>query len=160
MKKWYETWWGITGIVIIGVVVLFIWANTDLKNTPLAFINFESTKTSTKPKKATESEEAVRTITAERISIDYLDNIVRADDLYKGKRFNIQGEIVSIDRDKEGEAFVFIYYDSLEETAISAIFRDENDLINLKKGDEITVSGKIYGKKDVFVIVYDCILVK
>lgn len=97
--------------------------------------------------KETPKVEAIK-ISAEELFVEYEKNGVAADNKFKGKEIEVSGEIETIDKDLSEEMFVKLKGDELGLLGVQCFFRDKNnaDLSNLKKGDQITIFGIGNGK--------------
>ncbi len=112
--------------------------------------NDSETKTvnTTKKKNNPEKEIQAIKISAEDLFAEYEKNGVAADNKFKGKEIEVNGEIESIDKDILDELYVNLKGDEIGMLGIQCYFKDKNnnDLSNLKKGDSVTRLGMGNGK--------------
>ncbi len=76
---------------------------------------------------------------------DYKNNEVRADNVYRGKVFTFKGRIGAIEKDFADNPYVTIYMDSDGFSGLHCFFSNGNDLVNLNKGDIVSIKGTCYG---------------
>lgn len=112
--------------------------------------NDPETKTVKTAKKKNNSEKEIQAIkiSAEDLFAEYEKNGVAADNKFKGKEIEVNGEIESIDKDILDELYVNLKGDDIGMLGIQCYFKDKNnnDLSNLKKGDSVTIIGIGNGK--------------
>jgi len=104
----------------------------------------------------------VPTVTVEELTDAWANNSIAADRTYKGKFFDIEGHLSSIDT-WFGEVNV-----TLDDGSLFAIGGvqcamkggQEDELSKLDKGDEIVLRGTITGEALIYIGAEDCVLVK
>lgn len=94
-------------------------------------------------------EEETIVVSAEDLLKEYEDNKVRADDTFKGKRLEIEGEVSNIDTFLNQKYFTLREKSSHKIGRVSCTVKDQEDidkLIDLEKGDRVTIVGTLKGK--------------
>ncbi|MBU3226819.1 OB-fold protein [Clostridium algidicarnis] len=118
---------------------------TDSKDKTVA----TNTKKEEKAEKAEKVEKVEVTVTAAELVNAYEENEVKADKDYKDKLASITGKVNSIDV-MAGKTFVVLSADKdFSITQVQCFFDDKEEVekvSELKKGDEVTLEGKIGGK--------------
>ncbi len=99
-----------------------------------------------------------QTIRAENLYALYEENEIKADENFKGKKFYVQGTVVSIANDILNNPYVTLNAGH-QILSVQCSFEDKNELVNLNKGEQITIYGECKGKT-INVLMGDCILAK
>lgn len=159
MIEWFRKLpWGIR--IMLGIGIFFILcamiccSNFILDDSPATVEIHDSLETSvmdvkstttptTKPK---ETEEDLETIEASKLIEDYKSNEIKADNLYKDKRFKIKGIVRNIS-EVLGNLTVLLSDEDFAITEVSLKFKekDKNVIAELNKGQTITVVGTVEG---------------
>jgi hypothetical protein len=164
MIEWFRNLpWGIR--IMLGIGAFFILcamiccSNLILDNSPATVEIHDSTETSIdvnsipkptkKPKeteKPKETKKGLETIEASKLIEDYKSNEIKADTLYKNKRFKIKGIVREIS-DVAGILIVRLSEEDFAITKVSLKFeeKDKNVIAELNKGQTITIIGTIEG---------------
>jgi hypothetical protein len=143
-------------VIIIGITVLFL--VTERK------VDVKADQTScNKPEKVTE-------VTASKILNDYWNadtakEFHKVENKYKGKQLKVTGKIKSIKSESIDGAYIILknsnpvnrYSDCM---TVQCIFKDFEDIENLKKGKKVSIIGDCLGSDGIVVVVYDCKLDK
>lgn len=163
-KPFYKKWWFIliVVIVIIGVLGSNGSKKSDTtKETAAATDNKQETKTDApkeEPKK--EVKEEVLKVSAVDLAKAYEDNEVKADKSYKDKTAEISGKVDDIGV-VAGQTYVVLSAEKdFAITNVQCFFEEQAEIdkvSNLKKGDTVTIQGKIDGKS-MNVGVNNCII--
>lgn len=97
-------------------------------------------------------------ITSIQLSEEYDANKVAADAKYKGKILEVTGIIDNIGKDILDDPYVVLKGTPTKLFGIQCMFKksDEQKLINLSKGSEITLTGKVSGELIGNVILREC----
>lgn len=129
------------GVIMVLGIIAKIGDGSGLKK------NVKTSGEKSTNQKETPKVEAIK-ISAEELFVEYEKNGVAADNKFKGKEIEVSGEIETIDKDLTEEMFVKLKGDELGLLGVQCFFRDKNnaDLSNLKKGDQITIMGIGNGK--------------
>lgn len=110
---------------------------------------------------ATEKETAAIAITAKEMLQEYDDNEVKADKKYCDKLVTVTGKVNDVGKDVLDDVYVSVGTgNEYEFPTIQCYFSDERELekvSDLKKGDEITLTGTCDGLS-MNVLLKDCIL--
>lgn len=133
-KKWYLRWWMIVIYVVLGLSVI-----GSLGSSP--------DSVSSGPAQAP-APEPVITVTALKLATAYKDNQVAADLEYKDKLVEITGTIDGIGKDILEDSYVTFEADQYAIiNKVQAYFTKANEgqLVNLKKGQKITLRGRVEG---------------
>lgn len=90
---------------------------------------------------------------------EYEANEIAADNKYNGERIKIKGTIKDIGRDIWGDAYITLKAKESEYSlaAVQCYFKNENEIVGLVKGQDITLIGNIDGLI-MNLIVKDCAL--
>lgn len=145
------------GVKVLMVLVIFFIIGTMMINSSVDPKN-PVTKTTTETKKVDEPKEETIPVTATKMLSDYKANEVSADAMYKGKLVEITGLVDNIGKDildtpyislTNGQQYSFEF--------IQCVFMktQEADLINVKKGQSIKLTGRVSGKLG-NIIVREC----
>ena len=159
-KKWYKNWKVIVGGIIVLIIIGGISkqmenpkpSTTTQPSAPAAPASAPTSSPVTAPSPTP------ITVTAAELFRDYEANEVAADEKYKGKMIGVQGTVKSIGKDIVGSMYITL---STEERygimSVQCMFDDEfkNQLAQLKKGQNVMVSGRLDGKMG-NVILSDC----
>ena len=105
--------------------------------------------------------EAIKVSAGEVLSA-YKENGIAAFDKYGNRLLEITGICGDINKDIANKAYVIVKSgDDLEITELQCYFDNENEIKELKKGNRVTIRGKITDANPIFNIpVRDCVLVK
>ena len=104
------------------------------------------------------TQEPIIKISAINLYEEYKENEVRADELYKDKQLEVFGIIGNIGKDILDDMYVTLQTDNYFSGVQGMIKESEkNKVINLQKGQEITLECKNSGKL-INVILRDCII--
>jgi hypothetical protein len=159
MIEWFRNLpWGIR--IMLGIGAFFIicamicCSNLILDDSPATVEIHDSAETSvidvkstTKPTiKPKETEEKLETIEASKLIEDYKSNEIKADNLYKDKRFKIKGRVRDIS-EVLGSLTVSLSDEDFAITEVSLKFKekDKNVIAELNKGQTIIVIGTVEG---------------
>ena len=100
--------------------------------------------------------EPVLSVNSKTLYKDYSDNEIAADDKYKGKIIQVNGTIRDIGNDIMDDAYVTLIGDEFFGD-IQCYFNDKSNVVDLKKGQRITVVGYCDGLF-INVLLKNCIL--
>ncbi|RLI79751.1 hypothetical protein DRP07_09830 [Archaeoglobales archaeon] len=142
---------GMFVFVIILLAVSIIGCSSEVSTKPQ---QTQQTSTPTSTPISTSTPESIISVTAKKLISDYDSNEIAADEKYKGKIITVTGEIDSVSKDILKQPFISLNY------GCKAYFdkKYEKQLINLSKGDIVTVQCKCDGRF-IFVTLKDCILI-
>lgn len=155
-------------VVIIGIIGST--GDTEDTTTDIANKGTETASNTNKKEKATEktakkttekSKEEVMKIDPETLITDYEANEVKGDEIYEGKTMELTGIVGDIGKDILED--VYITFEREEEfafTAVQCYFKDEAQIkkvMELSKGDKITLQGKCDGKFG-NVLIKNCVI--
>jgi hypothetical protein len=87
----------------------------------------------------------------------YTANEVEADRVFKGHRIMVNGQVRDIGKELLGRAYVTFDIQGNHFSTVQAIFRSENDVTRVSKGDLLTVVCTIEGKTLGNVLGSDCV---
>lgn len=138
-----KVWLGAAGAVaFLGVVFLCMGGFSFLG------LGSKGVKPSTKQKLRLQEEEALSDITAKTLFRAYQENVVKADNEYKGKELYITGELHSVDQPDTGQIIVYLSGGRYELTRVSCVLdaKYRDDVAFLKPGAKIRVKGICEGK--------------
>lgn len=152
-KKWYLRWWMIVLYVFIGLGILGSFVD-DGETTQ----TIKSTQpTAVSEPKAEPVEEAIK-VSAIDLFLEYENNEVKADELYKGKTLEVSGIIGDIGKDILDQMYITLETGDLVQKAQAYIKSSEKSkVMDLTVGQEITIRCKGGGKL-MFVILKDCVI--
>lgn len=142
-KKFYERWW----MWPIYIICFFIVINNFAK------IGREA---------RTESPAEAIKVTASKIVDAYKENGVAADATYKGKLIEVSGIVDSIDKDIMGTPYIALEsYEYAIVDHVQCMFErsQATELTSVKKGQKITLRGKVVAKAG-NIVVEDCSIVR
>jgi hypothetical protein len=144
-KKWYLRWWAFVLYFII--IIILINASSGNKNPQPPQSESNNTE-----------QETLIKISAVKLSEEYDANSVSADAKYKGKRVEISGTIKDIGKDILNTPYVMLDGSRNVFFGVQCMFprTDEPKLVNLSKGQSITLTGKVSGEIIGNVILDDC----
>ncbi|MDD4663376.1 MAG: hypothetical protein PHD83_01765 [Caldisericia bacterium] len=137
-KPWYEQWWPVTLMVIIGLVIAGNVIGGGDKEKAATAIRDSTIASSSLETKVMEIPPSINAKTLYR---EYEADAVKADLKYKDKVYIIFGFIGSIKKDITKTTNILIG----ENGDICLMIVHDTDFANLKAGDSITVKGKIIG---------------
>ncbi len=100
--------------------------------------------------------EPVLSVNSKTLYKDYSNNEIAADDKYKGKIIQVNGTIRDIGNDIMDDAYVTLIGDEFFGD-IQCYFNDKSNVVDLKKGQRITVVGYCDGLF-INVLLKNCIL--
>ncbi|MCL1832118.1 MAG: hypothetical protein FWG45_04305 [Oscillospiraceae bacterium] len=89
------------------------------------------------------TESPIATISAKAFYEEYNDNSLAADKKYKGELVVITGKVGSVNKDILGKTYLTIDADEYGIRSIQCYFKNEDDLLTLKKGDYVEVQGTV-----------------
>lgn len=117
--------------------------------------------TDKKDTKKKEEKVEVMKIDPEELITDYEANEVKGDEIYDGKMMELTGKIGDIGKDLTEEVYItFARENEFEFTSVQCYFKDKNEIkkvMELSKGDTITVQGKCNGKFG-NVLIENCVI--
>ena len=157
----------IGGLIVIGVIGNVVGGSTTKTtstNSNKTIVNNEektSTKQETKQteKKEEKQKEPEISVTAVELIKAYKENEVSADSKYKGKIATITGKVDSIDSGLSDEAIVRLSSgDKYSIYTVSCYIKDsdKSKAGNLKKGQQVTIVGKLSGETIGMPYANDC----
>lgn len=92
---------------------------------------------------------------------DYENNPIKADSKYRDKKLKLTGTIANIDRDIGQSPYITFNIDEYGLKSIKMSFDDDSAVINLKKGQKVTVEGTCGGTfASTIVVLNDCSITK
>lgn len=140
----------IISVVLIFFVLVIIGGSSDENN--------NQTNTNVQNNLKQEQEEVTVEVTAIKLSEEYDANKVAADAKYKDKRLKVTGIIDSIGKDILDDPYVTLEGMPNRLFGVQCMFSKskEQELINLKKGQEITLTGKMSGEMIGNVVLREC----
>lgn len=138
----------IISVVLIFFVLVIIGGSSDENNN----------QTNTNIQDNLKQEEATIEVTAIKLSEEYDANKVAADAKYKDRRLKVTGIIDGIGKDILDDPYVTLEGMPNRLFGVQCMFpkSKEQKLINLKKGQEITLVGKISGELIGNVVLREC----
>ncbi len=95
-------------------------------------------------------------VNSKKLFSDYSNNEIAADDRYKGKIIQVSGTIRDIGNDLMDEAYITLIGDEFFGD-IQCFFPDKSNLVNVKKGQKVSVVGYCDGLF-MNVILQNCII--
>ena len=98
----------------------------------------------------------VLSVNSKTLYKDYTNNEIAADDKYKGKVIQVSGTIRGIGNDIMDDAYITLVGDDFFGD-IQCFFPDKSSLINLNKGQKVTVVGYCTGLF-VNIILQNCVI--
>lgn len=100
-------------------------------------------------------------ITARTLFKAYQENVLRADDMYKGKELYLLGDVDSVDRTESGTIYVYLVGGRYELTKVRCMIdgKYRDDVADLTRGARIRVKGTCEGKST-HVILSNCKVLK
>jgi hypothetical protein len=149
-KSWFQRHWILT--VILGVMVLGIMGGSLNKTSP---ISGNSDKTSDTNQQI---ETSILHVNAEQLIQDYLSNQISADEKYQDKIVSVSGTIYEVGQDWSGGNYIMLRND-YEYNGVQCEFKTKDELMNLYKGEYITLKGKVIGFTKGLVLIDDCSVV-
>lgn len=151
------------GLRILIAIILLVIAGSSLGNKAIDEVKNMTTdkKEDVTEKQETPKEEAI-SITSYELSKAYSDNGVSAEAKYEGKLVEVSGVITNIDKDITGEPFVSLKGTEYNLFGVQCMFGrgNDSDLIDLSKGQSVTLAGRVSGEMIGNVLVRGCTLVK
>jgi hypothetical protein len=158
-------WWKITATGIIALTIIANAANRkgsgNQKELVATTVKVEMSQAEKDSIAAVERLDLIAfrkraTITAPNLLHAYLENEVKADNLYKEKRFFIEGHIKDISKDLMGNIYVTLK--AGDPIRSVQCFINSQEVANLHKGEKITVEGDCKGML-MNVLIKDCNLI-
>lgn len=151
-------------IIAIVVIIGIIGSTSDTENTSsdVASKRTDTTSKSDKKEKTTEKpEEEIMKIDPETLITDYEANEVKGDEIYEGKTMELTGIVGDIGKDIAEDVYItFEREDEFAFTAVQCYFKDKTQIekvMDLSKGDKITLQGKCDGKFG-NVLIKNCVI--
>lgn len=144
----------LTGVLVI-IVLIIVGSIMSSGNKTSTTTSTPNTSAQSKPEET--KVEAIK-ITAKDLSDSYEANEVKADQSYKGKIADITGTIRDVGVVMEQTYVVLSNDKEYSVIGVQCFFKDKTEITKvaeLKKGDKVTISGKIEGKS-INVEVKDC----
>ena len=140
----------IISVVLIFFVLVIIGGSSGENN--------KQTNTNVQNNLKQEQEEVTVEVTAIKLSEEYDANKVAADAKYKDKRLKVTGIIDGIGKDILDDPYVTLEGMPNRLFGVQCMFSKskEQELINLKKGQEITLTGKMSGEMIGNVVLREC----
>ncbi len=158
-KKFYKKWW----FWVIVVIVLFAIGNSGDKKIEKVENNNQNPVSDQKANNQVAPQEVEYVIvSAVDLSKAYNDNKVAADAKYENKDIKVNGVISSIGKDITDTPYVSLKGPESSFFGIQCMFSkdDESKLVDLSKGQSITLTGKLSGEMIGNVILRDCSIVE
>jgi len=157
-KRFYKRWWFWVIFVFAVIIIVAIAGSGDsTKNLNETGGNQEGQSAA----ENTKTQEVIKT-TGLEISEAYKANEVAADAKYKGKLVEISGTVDTIGKDILNTPYISLEgykYAILDKVQCMFAKSDESKLIDISKGQQITLKGKVSGKLG-NIVVNDCQIVK
>ena len=136
-KKWYLRWW----MIVIYVLVAFSAVGT--------LTGSKNSGTSATAAQQTAPEPAAIVVTSDKLASDYKDNQVAADAKYKDKIVEVTGTVDSIGKDVTDSSYVTFegesHYSVINKIQAYFSKANESSLIDVKKGQKLTLRGRVEG---------------
>lgn len=104
------------------------------------------------------AEEHVITVSAKEYYKKYQENEVAADNLYKGKKISIVGNVESINKDFADDAYISLAGDGEISMGVQCHLTDAKKAATVKKESEITIVGTGDGMTMGIPQVKDCVI--
>ncbi len=153
--KWYNKSWNgrlctkcsskpiknIVGGIILGIILIFIFSGGNSNNTS------DST--------GQQIQNPAISINAEQLIQDYVSNQINADEKYQNKIVLVDGMIYEVGQDWSGGNYVMLRND-YEYNGVQCEFKTKDALMNLYKGQYITLKGKVIGFTKGLVLIDGC----
>ncbi len=168
-KKQKGKGWIIAVIAIIIVIGIF-GSTSDTEDTTSDVASTETTSKANKKEKKSEKttekktekpKEEIIKIDPETLITDYEANEVKGDEIYEGKMMQLTGKIGDIGKDVLEDVYITFERESeFEITAVQCYFKDKEEIkkvMELSKGDKITIQGKCDGKFG-NVLIKNCVI--
>lgn len=151
-KPFYKRWWFILIVIILLLGFLASKLGNEKKDSASAPAQATETKKQDEPKA-----EPALDISAADLAKAYEDNEVNADKQYKDKMVNVTGKIVDISVVLGNTAVTLSDGKDFSLNLVHCSFKDQAEIdkvAKLKKGETITINGKVEGKS-VSVVIND-----
>lgn len=151
--------WGVgSGILIILLISLAIWL-PPVDKSPNDNLIQKTNRTSptSEDQVIQEQPEEIYRSYYKLILYDYENNELSANKKYEGKIYEITGIVDSVSQDIFGTPYI-VLRDEYEISGVQCLFKSEDDLLSLRKGQMVRVKGRISGYILGSVIVEDCSL--
>lgn len=96
--------------------------------------------------------------TSDALARAYDKNPVAADQIYKGRQFQIGGTVKEIESDEEVYLDLTAPSDLRNIYRVHCVFSNTAGLERLKTGSRVTLTGTVEGKRGSFILVSKCVL--
>lgn len=144
-------------LIVIGVILflgiigaIFGDDETETLETSHNDTNVSTKKETTKTTKNKQKKIEYMKIDPEELITDYEANEVKGDEIYDGKYMELTGKVDSIGKDLLEKVYItFERENEFEFTSVQCYFDDKEEIkkvMDLSKGDKVTVQGKCTGK--------------
>ena len=148
------------GVKILIVLIIFFIISTQIIKPSNTSDSVKNTNTSESKTVEVPKEEMV-SVTATKMIADYKANEVSADAMYKGKMVEVKGLVSSIGKDILDTPYIALTNgDQYAFESVQCMFMktQESELVNVKKGQSITLKGRVSGKLG-NIIIRECNIV-
>lgn len=141
-------------VIVLVIIGSSMFPKSDSQIAGTSSINSDSNSQSKQPVPSIK-------VTAIQLSEDYKSNEVAADAQYKGKLVEVSGTVNTIGKDILDTPYVSLQTDQYSIVGVQCMFdkNSEQQLINLSKGQSISLQGEVSGKL-MNVIIRGCSITK